>query len=204
MSKLLSRKSMSSKKCDPDERKDVGSLLSLPAIVDHYIRFKRSKVNHERGFFVGRPFNEALRDAALCIREGQKRHDHQRRINGQLLKKCHQKLERRFAESPKLKTFSELHNLIEDEIGGEPGIGKLTVYDIATRIGANLGLEPNLVYLHAGTRAGAKHLGLGKGQPTLDPRIPQLKAFRRLKPHEIEDCLCSYADHIEFVTDRQR
>ena len=37
-------------------------------------------------------------------------------------------------------------------------IGDLTVYDISTRIGAFLKLEPNRIYLHAGTRIGARAL----------------------------------------------
>jgi hypothetical protein len=49
-----------------------------------------------------------------------------------------------------------------------PGIGELAVYDTALRIGARLGLEPAKVYLHAGTRAGAKALGLAYGGRTIE------------------------------------
>ena len=39
-------------------------------------------------------------------------------------------------------------------------LGELTVYDVAHRIGAYLQLEPDVVYLHRGTRIGARYLGL--------------------------------------------
>jgi hypothetical protein len=71
------------------------------------------------------------------------------------------------------------------------GIGALAIYDIATRIGGYLRLEPEVVYLYAGTSKGARALGLD-GAKTLDPKaLPA--AFRVLRPREIEDCLCIYA-----------
>lgn len=39
-------------------------------------------------------------------------------------------------------------------------IGELAVYDISCRIGASLGLSPDCVYLHAGTREGERDFGL--------------------------------------------
>jgi hypothetical protein len=93
------------------------------------------------------------------------------------------------------RSFEELHKVIKQQIGGIHGIGPLTVYDVANAIGANMGLEPKLVYLHAGTAAGAKALGLGHRRETLDPA--ELPAeFRRLRPREAEDCLCMYKDEL--------
>ena len=69
----------------------------------------------------------------------------------------------------------------------------------ASRIGAKLNLFPEKVYLHAGTRLGARSLGL--------PNVPRLsvsefpKEFRALKPHEIEDALCIFKD--EFALFRR-
>jgi hypothetical protein len=56
----------------------------------------------------------------------------------------------------------DLHPLICTAIKLVPGIGPLTCYDIAHRIGARLRpkLEPTEVFLHRGTREGAKALGL--------------------------------------------
>ena len=93
------------------------------------------------------------------------------------------------------RSFGELHDAVDAAIGKFKGIGELTVYDIAVRIGAFLRLEPEVVYLHAGTRAGASTLGLGRGATVL--RIDELPApFRRLRPREIEDCLCIYKSQL--------
>jgi hypothetical protein len=58
------------------------------------------------------------------------------------------------------RTFHELFQTIQVAIGDLPRIGELMVYDTALRIGAKLSLEPDRVYLHRGTRDGARKLGL--------------------------------------------
>ena len=65
------------------------------------------------------------------------------------------------------------------------------IYDTAHRIGAFLGLEPEHVYVHAGTTVGAKALGLKSidGWVAMDD-LPEV--FRKLKPYEVEDFLCIY------------
>ena len=69
------------------------------------------------------------------------------------------------------------------------------VYDTALRIGAKLGLEPEVVYLHRGTRSGMKALGLDVGRPFIEvDELPQ--ALRSLRPHEIEDCVCIYKSEL--------
>ena len=87
------------------------------------------------------------------------------------------------------KNFDALHRIIAERIGRIPGIGTLTVYDIAHRIGAFCRIYPELVYLHAGTRKGAAFGGI-KGD-AFDPGILP-KPFFRLQSYEIEDCLCLY------------
>jgi len=72
-------------------------------------------------------------------------------------------------------------------------VAALTVYDIAHRIGVHFGKEPRLVYLHAGTRIGARALKIGGD--SFDPGILP-RAFSRLAPFEIEDCLCIYKDEL--------
>jgi len=107
------------------------------------------------------------------------------------LAEAESELQEREADLRRRKTFEELHELVAREIGTIVGIGALTVYDVATRIGAFLELEPERVYLHAGTAAGAKALGLDHRRVSFDPaELP--KEFRRLRPYEIEDCLCLY------------
>jgi hypothetical protein len=76
------------------------------------------------------------------------------------------------------------------------GIGPLTIYDTCTRIAANLGVEVDRIYLHAGTRVGAERiLGERLNVPyILKTDLPP--AFQRadLDCGEIEDILCIYKD----------
>jgi hypothetical protein len=60
-------------------------------------------------------------------------------------------------------------------------------------------LEPDRIYLHAGTREGARALGLG-GTALSKSELP--KAFHRLSPGEIEDCLCIYKDDLRRLAGR--
>lgn len=96
------------------------------------------------------------------------------------------------------ENFDELFEVVRRTIGPIHGIGALAIYDIAQRIGAHLGLEPEVVYLHRGVVEGARNLGLTTGNGVLEPAdLPE--AFRRLAPYEIEDCLCIYKDALAKV-----
>jgi hypothetical protein len=94
------------------------------------------------------------------------------------------------------KDFEDLRCVVQQVRSGVKGIGRLTVYDTALRIGANLNLRPAHIYLHAGTTEGAKALGLYHGQEWLEPNEIQVE-FRSLAPREIENCLCRYKDDIK-------
>jgi len=92
------------------------------------------------------------------------------------------------------RRFDELHSLIERTIHSIGGLRELYTYDMALRIGAFLVLAPEFVYLHRGTRAGARTLGLNAKLPYLT--IDSLPAeLRTLSPAEVEDFLCIYRDY---------
>ena len=56
-------------------------------------------------------------------------------------------------------------------------------------------LSPEVVYLHAGTKMGARALGLDTRQGILEPEeLPT--PFRSLEPCECEDFLCIYKDEL--------
>lgn len=75
------------------------------------------------------------------------------------------------------------------------GSDELYVYDTTLRIGAKLGLLPKKVYLHAGTRVGAKALGFDGNARTLEISVLP-KELRQLEPHEIEDALCIFKSEL--------
>ena len=98
-----------------------------------------------------------------------------------------------------LDSFKALHDLLNETIGQITGIGPLMVYDTALRLGFTLGLEPEDVYLHAGTKVGATAIGIDVDRTVVSKEeLP--KAFHILKASEIEDCLCIYKDALRTIT----
>lgn len=181
--------------CKP---KKTGKFQSYAEIVQHYIDNKRPQVNTDRLVFKKRKLEDAIHYAAMAKRTDGKRHDHFHRFKAEVLEEAEQRLQACAKQLNACDSFEKLHDLIHDEIRPIEGIGVLAVYDIACAIGANLGLDPKVVYLHAGTRKGANLLGLGKRQQTLEPEKLPVE-FNRLKPREIEDCLCSYAKDLREI-----
>ena len=161
--------------------------------MDRYIHDYRPSAAQEIAYFACQPsLDRAVELAALSITDEGKRHPHQRRIPRAVLEEAKDLLKVLLPLS-QAQSFHELYCYIADNLASVRGIGQLTIYDIATRVGAFLALEPDKIYLHAGTRAGARALGLRDAaflEPTELPR-----AFARLKPREVEDCLCIYKSH---------
>jgi hypothetical protein len=172
--------------------------MTFDQIVADYVRTQRPYAQAEMMDFVNEPSpSAAIRRAALCELKDGKRHPHQRRIPKRLLEHVEIKLQAVRRRLSKAANFAALHSLVDGEIGRIKGIGALTVYDIAHRIGAYFGKAPERVYLHAGARVGAKAFGI-----TGDSFAPNIlpKPFARLEPSEIEDCLCIYKAELKGGT----
>ena len=93
------------------------------------------------------------------------------------------------------QTFDDLFVLVDDFIASIRGIGELAVYDTALRIGARFNLAPQRVYLHAGTRDGARALGLASGTEAIEThQLPE--SLQALSPREVEDLLCIYKSRL--------
>jgi|SRR6185437_5545027 len=176
--------------------------MTLDEIVEDYIRYERPGAREEMQEFADEDsLSAAIRRAALCKTKDGKRHQHQRRIPGELLEDVEARLQSIRRKLSNAKNFAVLHDFIENEIGELKGIGELTAYDIAHRIGASLRKSPTLVYLHRGTREGAAILGF-RGRTLDSAMLPA--AFSRLTPAEIEDCLCIYKNELRSEANRPR
>src|SRR6267142_128467 len=172
--------------------------MTFDEIVSDYIREYRDDACAEMRFFeIQRSPSVAIRKAALCELSSGKRHPHQRRIPKALLEQSEAQLQAIGGKLANAADFSALHRLVEGEIGSIKGVGALTVYDIALRIGAHFGKAPEHVYVHAGTRTGARVFNITGD--SFDPRILP-KSFSRLAPSDIEDCLCIYKDELRDRT----
>ncbi len=175
--------------CVPAVRRQLNS---FEAIVADYRRECRRRARAELEWFRSQPsLAHAVELAGLAQGRDGTKCRHQFRIPRAVLRRAASHLARRIAEMEYCRDFHAPVRLVEETIGPVRGVGKLTAYDTALRIGAKLELAPFLVYLHSGTRAGARALGFNGGRRSVGPReLP--RAFRALEPHEIEDCLCIY------------
>ncbi len=178
-------------------RADDTPLLSFADIVRDYR--KRFTANHQRGldYFAACPsLDDAVTKAALAKNPEGKRSAHQRRLKQAVLERSRRRLVA--CDFRACKSFDELFTMVHEAIGGISGIGSLTVYDTTLKIGSFLNLEPKRVYLHSGTRIGARPLLDVRGRDTIEvTELP--KPFRTLAPHQIEDCLCIYKDEIAQI-----
>ncbi len=93
------------------------------------------------------------------------------------------------------RTFHQLWLLCHSCV--VPGIGPLTIYDVAERIGRYLRLRPDRVYLHAGTKLGAEALGIDcRNKEWL--MMDDLPApMRSLYGDEAEDFLCVFSSYFD-------
>ena len=137
----------------------------------------------------------AIGRAAYALDENGKRHRHQSRIKKEAILAAHRALLAAEKEIDFAPDFRTLYSLIERITLPIEGIGPLYVYNAALRIGAFRRIEPDEVFLHAGTASGAAKLGLpGESSVLATDLFPP--EFRRLRPHEIEDLLCIYKDDL--------
>lgn len=162
----------------------------LAAIVNEYLEDKApGEARYLRFYQTRSTATEAITKATMAELPSGKRFSHQRRIAGATLRMATAAL--LATDLSACRTFHELYELVHGTIGHIDGIGRLTIYDTAHRLGAYFGLSPDLVYVHAGVRDGLRALGLNHRVPRISVRdLPP--AFHRLRPEQVEDCLCIY------------
>ncbi len=141
-----------------------------------------------------RDMKAAISVSVFSINNTGKRNPHQRRLKKQTLEELETNLLLRIDDISSTKKFSQLLQIIEE--CKVKGIGALTCYDVANRIGNRLKLQPEVVYLHAGTKKGIENL-LGnkiKQRSIKKNELPEPFKSYGLSCHEIEDILCIYKD----------
>lgn len=181
-----------------DKNAEKSTAMTIDEIVNDYIRvFRNGRREEMRWFKKTRRLEDVVQRAALCVAPDGKRHPHQwrrqrktRDLSAKRLRSCVEQLRT-------ARDFVALHSMVEQKIGALRDVGPLMVYDVAYRIGVRLGKVPELVYLHAGAKAGATILGL-RGKTIRPDELPS--PFSRLTPAECEDCLCIYKDPLRVGT----
>ena len=151
-------------------------------------------------FAAERSLQAAISRAGLAEDPYRKRYDHQHLIPKDVLRTWGKKLLEQEKKLGTAKTFAELHELVVVASQSESGAGELLTYDTAVRIGAWLELEPETIYLHAGSRKGAGALAnLFDIDATLETLIVEAlpPELHTLKPRHIENFLCIFAKTFE-------
>jgi hypothetical protein len=170
-------------------------LTSLDAIVEDWkMRFIDGDAKKYRDIVVdycvkASSFEEAVTRACRCRNEEGKKHNHQSKVRDVVLDEWAIKIVGNILPN-QIKSFDQLF----DELGRILiyGIGPVTHYDVATRIGAYLKLEPEQLYLHAGVLSGWKLLHGNGRWPERIHRISWPEALRVLPADQVEDLLCAY------------
>ena len=88
--------------------------------------------------------------------------------------------------------FLQIKSLVEEVAGDIMGIGPMAIYDTGLYIGANLGLLPEEVWMHAGAREGALENGA-----SCRARLLPLSAFAQGKFREMHDTLFARQDALD-------
>jgi len=171
-------------------------LTSLAAIVrDYLIRFQPEHEQELTWFRNQASLEDALRLASRAEDGQGHRYKHQRRIRSRAIMDASRALTDAHDDLRKCTLFHQLWSLVGSSLAAIKGVRELYVYDCALRLGAHLGLQPEKVYLHAGTRVGAKNLGLlsrkNARKQWLEPtELPP--ALRKLPASDVENLLCIY------------
>lgn len=168
------------------------STMSIKTIVRTYINNIRPRAKDELDWFRQQPdLSSAIERAAFAINSDEKRYSHQRRLKKEALEQAKKALHANLKSIEQCYSFDELFELIDEILEPISGIGELYVYDTCLRISAKLNLLPTKVYLHSGTRVGARALGFdGRTKSLGVSALPQ--ELQQLEPHEIEDVLCIF------------
>jgi len=168
--------------------------MSISTIINVYIRKFRPLTVEELNFYREQSsLRPVIERAALAINSKGKRQAHQRRLSRSTLDEAQKLLLANIEPIERVKDFDELIHLIEVLLYSVTGIGELYIYDTSLRIGAWLKLFPEKIYLHAGTREGARALGISRKAKTIEPGSLPIE-FQKLEPYEIEDVLCIFKD----------
>jgi hypothetical protein len=169
----------------------------LQVFLRHYQREFRPRIADEDAWFVGQPSLALAISFAGRARDWRgKRLPHSNRLRAQQLQKAEVALLAAQPSFANCRSFDELLSIVSSCLKTIWTNPELFSYDTALRIGAKLGLTPEKVYLHRGTRIGARALGMDARVDFLT--MNQLPSFLQvLEPREVEDFLCIFKDKFE-------
>lgn len=140
----------------------------------------------------------AIHHVAMAIDGNDRCFDHQFHITQPARRKAKEVLTQLEKPMGDCETFDELHSLFLRNLSPIRGLGEMYIYDAALRMGAHLQLTPDFVYLHRGTRVGARALGIAVNRKYIEKsELP--KELRTLSADHIETFLCIYRTQLGSI-----
>lgn len=153
----------------------------------------------------------AVQRAVEARDENGKHHNHQSKVDITARRLFGRRIMSRFRRGAlPVDDFDDLYDALDAR---KPyGIGPVTVYDVAIRISAYLGIEPTSVYMHAGVRQGMRALSealirtkqfdndLNEISNWRDDKVPVRRfpaPLNTMKADDVEDILCTYREVFE-------
>ena len=175
------------------------------AVIRAYVEYRRNHPDRHIDHCLTQPsLLDTVVQAAQSVDHSGKIHPHQCRVGRKRLAEWGQELSSYTQRIRAATTFEGIldtvHYAAQNFSGG--GIGELTIYDTAHRIGEKMGLPPKKIYLHSGTRSGAAILVKTIDKSTASIEASQLPPeFHKLAPTELEDILCMYKGALQKCAD---
>lgn len=164
-------------------------------VCEFYWRDYGESVEQDQRWFSACKGRTAIERAAGAVLANGKLHPHQWRVGRATLSLWVKALLKHEHQIEHAANFHELHQAISN--AKIAGVGELTIYDTAHRLGLARGLLPQQVYVHAGVRRGARALGLGAATRIEMHKLPA--PLNRLSPAAAEDVLCIYKDDLARI-----
>ena len=136
------------------------------------------------------------------------KNDNKRGIPFEISKQVRDNLIKRMNDILKARSFDEIYQIVTD--CKVKGFGELSIYDTALRISSHLNIEPDKVYLHAGSRKGAELLeqkgyievGSSKKKFLKIEELP--KPLQNQKADDTQHFFCSMKDKMTELTPNKK
>ncbi len=192
---LISQKCQSKKPiASCNSKKNDSKNSTLATMVDEYLEEYGNSYDWEDKWWGDKnlTWSEAIGRAWRSRFENGKMHGHQRRV----AHKLEEGLEVSLSDNIQFNdfnSFESIYSWIKSVTDRVKGLGITTAYDVARRLGAWLGMQPKIVYLHAGAAEGAKKLVI-KGETVFLNDFPQ--EIQKLGATHAENFLCIYKNRL--------
>lgn len=189
-----SKKPISSFSNCKSKKADAGN-STLSALVTEYLQDYENCYKNEDKWWADRniTWSEAIERAWRSLNTDGKMYTHQYRVGKKLLSEGLKICLSHNRQSDSFNNFHAVYLWIKSITNLTTGLGLVTTYDVARRLGSWLGMHPTMVYLHGGAADGAKKLGI-KGETVPLNDFPE--EIQSLGATHAENFLCIYKDFL--------